>query len=96
MKTVYEWDIETVDSKWSDVLDHDHADTLKELLRYKTLTPKQGEYYELVLVQDLVDDIEGLKKRAHWYPAEDGEAEFSNGSPVPKRFIKEYERIWKA
>ncbi len=95
MKTVYEWDIETVDTEFSDVLDHDHAFTLKELLRYKTQEPDPGQHYELVLVRDLYCEDHGVKERSHWYPMEDGEAEFSNGLSVPKKFIKEFERIWK-
>jgi len=95
MKTYYEWDIETVDSESFDVLDHHHGDKLKELEHFKTQKPDAGEHYELVLVRDTGDEYEGITSRGHWYPMEEGEAEFSNGYSVPKRFIKEYERIWK-
>ena len=97
----YEWDIETVDSKHGDVLDHNHADKLKELLFLKNKKPSdfnpndKGMHYDLVLVRDLWVDSE-LEQRRWAYP--DGgkmPKEFDNGVAVPKRFLAEYNRGWK-
>ena len=92
----YEWDIETVTDEDGDVMDHNHADKLKELLFYKNEKPDMdGCHYELVLVRDLWEDS-NLEQRTWAYP--DGgkmPKEFDNGVAVPKRFLEEYERVWK-
>ena len=100
MKTVYEWDIETVDLESQDILDHDHASTLIELIRYKTHhKAEQGTNYQLVLVKDTIDQKafpgDGLKERTHWYPESDGFPIFSNGEVVPNRFVIEFKENWK-
>tara|TARA_Y100000593_G_C4224152_1_gene293525 strand:+ start:374 stop:676 length:303 start_codon:yes stop_codon:yes gene_type:complete len=97
----YEWDLETVDSKHGDVLDHHHADKLKELLFFKNKKPSdfnpndKGTHYDLVLVRDLWVDSE-LEQRT-WAYEDEGKIpkEFDNGISVPKRFLAEYERVWK-
>lgn len=96
MKTVYEWDIETTDKESGDVLDHDHEYKLATHVRwYKNKTPDEPNMkYVLVLVKDLWDeDEESLKERNHWYP-EEGGTEFSDGSKVPIKFVKEYNKQW--
>lgn len=94
MKTVYEWDVETVDPDSGDVLDHDHADTLRQLVHWK----KSDEPFDLVLVRDTWEEDGELVSRAHWYPGRDkmiaGQWLFSNGYSVPKRFIEEYQKTW--
>ena len=59
-KVIYEWDIETVDSKHRDVLDHNHSDAgkLKQLIHCKNATPDFDggpTHYELVLVRNVTD-----------------------------------------
>ena len=69
----YEWDIELVDSESMDVLDHNHASNLKEIARYKTVKPDQGEFYSLVLVRDDWREDGQLMTRDWWYPDLDEE-----------------------
>ena len=94
----YEWDLETVDSKHGDVLDHNHADKLKELLFLKNKKPSdfnpndKGMHYDLVLVRDEGDEFDGITNRSWAYPNEGKmPKEFDNGISVPKRFLTEYE-----
>ncbi len=74
--TRYEWDLETWDQH-GDVLNHNHADKLKELLFYKGKKPSDfnpedtEQEYQLVLVKDLWVDGE-LEGRQHWYPEFEG------------------------
>lgn len=95
MTCYHEWDIETVSIESGDILDHCHADKLKDLLQYKNTDPGTGKYYFLVLVRDTWhhDTLEG---RTHAYES-NGEFPlvFENGVVVPKRLKKEYEKIWK-
>ena len=95
----YEWDIETV-SRYSlggDVLDHHHADKLKELLFYKNEKPDMdGCHYDLVLVRDDGNEYDGITNRSWAYETEGKmPTEFDNGIVVPKRFLAEYNRVWK-
>lgn len=90
-KVNYEWDIEKLDEESRDVLDHNHADFLRELpsfnkLHLNTEVP--------VLVKDIWEDDGELTVRAHWYPLESDVPLFSDGTFVPKRFLKEF-RDWR-
>jgi hypothetical protein len=93
MAVNYEWDVETIDPQSGDIMDHDHADTLKELKRYFS-DPGFNISLHLVLVRDDWDPNDGeLLVRTHWYPHHDSEPEFANGMDVPKRFIKEFKSL---
>ena len=66
MKTIYEWDIETVD-KHGDIHDHYHEDTLPAMLKQvERWGPTEGEWYRLVLVGDVWDDCGSLDDRQWW------------------------------
>tara|TARA_R110002020_G_scaffold460443_1_gene678933 strand:- start:76 stop:450 length:375 start_codon:yes stop_codon:yes gene_type:complete len=101
MKTIYEWDIETLD-KHGDIQDHYHHDTLFALLAtLKRWKPTEGERYEVVLVRDVGDDCEGLVDRQWWYAFEDSPESyctpipadtFSGGTPVTKKHLAEFAR----
>jgi len=92
----YEWDIETVTDEDGDVMDHHHGNKLKELLFYKNTKPEDGFHYELVLVRDVWDEFDGVTNRT-WAYEDEGKMpkEFDNGVAVPKRFLAEYEKVWK-
>ena len=50
--TTYEWDMEEVD-KDGQILDHDHADNLKDLkIGYSNRQSHEDSWYRLVLVRD--------------------------------------------
>jgi len=87
----YEWDIETLDPESLDIIDHDHRDKLTELLDWKQSIVS----FDIVLVCDIWDSDRGLIERLHWYPEHDLESEFNNGKPVPKRFITEFNKVWR-
>lgn len=94
-KTVYEWDIETVDldtgalhSADADILDHCHADRLRDL-------PDPGHDQRLVLVRDVIDGT-GVIDRSHAYVGTTGYlpdlftyGEGEMGERVPQRFHDE-------
>jgi hypothetical protein len=94
MGIIYEWDVETVCNIDGDILDHHHADTVKELACYVSDGVDEGQHYELALVRDDWDDVEGLRGRSHWYPDRCGEAEFDNGKAVPKKYQRELKKNW--
>jgi hypothetical protein len=100
----YEWDIEITDNKTKECQDHWHADKLKDLL---WANPKSKEYEEhksyypnrhfvLVLVRDEGNDFDGVTARS-WAYVENNKmpTEFDDGIKVPKRFLIEYEKVWK-
>ena len=89
MSINYEWDIETTDPDSGDILDHNHSDGLRSLLRHKN---DPGTV--LVLVRDDWRYGGELESRAHWYPTIDLEPVFSNGVSVPKRYVGEFKRQW--
>lgn len=85
--TRYEWDAETVDPATGDILDHSHAECLKQLL------PLQANQ-RLVLVRDVGNDDDGITDRC-WAYVQNNELpeHFSdeNDRPtfkVPRRFIE--------
>lgn len=64
MAVTYEWDIETIDPKTEDILDHDFSDDLKSLLpRFVTQDPTM----RLVLVRNVGNNLEGLTDRLWAY-----------------------------
>jgi hypothetical protein len=100
----YEWDIEITDNETENIEDHWFADKLKDLL---WANPKSKEYEEhksyhlnrhfvLVLVRDVGNDFDGLTCRSWAYPENNKmPTEFDDGTKVPKRFLIEYEKVWK-
>jgi hypothetical protein len=85
-KVYYEWDFETVDEN-GDIIDHHHADKLKEIEHFRTGEEK-GDF---VLVRNVGNDMDGLVDRQWAYPV-GGEmpSEFDGGAKVPQRYIKEW------
>ena len=50
----------------------------------------------LVLVRDVGNDFDGLTCRSWAYPENNKmPTEFDDGTKVPKRFLIEYEKVWK-
>jgi hypothetical protein len=101
METKYEWDIETIETKHGDVVDHYHHDKLSDLLdTLKQWAPKSGERYEVVLVRDVGSNDEGVVDRQWWYPGfymtHEAETprfgEGYGGTPVTKKHLAEYAR----
>jgi hypothetical protein len=83
--TRYEWDIETTD-ECGDIIDHHFADKLKDLSEIGG---------DLVLVKD---NYYGSKSWAYFndgIPTHFEDAFGRNAGKVPKRFIKEYEKVNK-
>ena len=100
----YEWDIEITNNETKECEDHWFADKLKDLL---WANPKSKEYEEhksyhpnrhfvLVLVRDEGNGIDNFPCR-NWAYVENNKmpTEFDNGIKVPKRFLIEYEKVWK-
>lgn len=85
MQTSYEWDWEEVDTH-GDILDHNFSNKL-------VCQPEPDNaliHYELVLVYNRGDDVEGIVDRS-WAYVKDGKLPktFLNGMKVPKRFHEE-------
>ncbi len=87
--TWYEWDIESHDEH-GDVLDHHHADRLKDL-------PPLKENERLVLIYNRGSEIDGVEER-EWAYVVNGElpSTFDGGHSIPKRFRKELDAEFKA
>jgi hypothetical protein len=85
MDTSYEWDWEEVDTH-GDILDHNFSDKLKS----QPEPDNALTHYELVLVYNRGDDVEGIVDRS-WAYVQDGKLPetFQNGIKVPKRFHEE-------
>lgn len=88
----YEWDIETFDPATGDILDHDFADTLGDLMTpLRAFEPNQ----RLVLVRN--DDSgrqwayikDGKLPEFFSVPEADGN-EYETATPVPRRFHREW------
>lgn len=100
-RTIYEWDLETVDEH-NDIVDHNHADKLTQLEGWTQCLP--GEYVRLVLVRDTwthnLDLATGKKRHnladRHWaYVTAEGLPARTNegrGYKVPKRYQAEFAR----
>jgi hypothetical protein len=101
MKTVYEWDIETVDEH-GDIIDHWHHNTLSDLLATLMMwKPTEGERYEVVLCRNVGDDYEGTVDSQWWYAFQDSPESygtpvpadtFDGGTPVTKKHLAEFAR----
>lgn len=98
-KVTYEWDME-IAYDYGDIIDHHHADKLKDLKHYaddphRMADETDGEptHLRLVLVRDTWE-FGGLGEREWAYLNEDGTMPdtFDWGAKVPKRFKQEFER----
>jgi hypothetical protein len=103
-RKTYEWDLEACDG--AEILEHDFRDALKatdlddHLFQYtgKSLASATGRTTNLVLVQNIGNDDEGIKDRGWAYVTFDDSGRpklpelFDNGHNVPKRFQKQLER----
>ena len=101
-KVTYEWDMESA-YDYGDIIDHHHADKLKDLKCYendphRSFDELDGKpepaHLRLVLVRDTWDAWDGLGDREWCYLNEDGTMPdtFDWGAKVPKRFKQEFER----
>lgn len=98
MKTIYEWDIETVDTH-GDILDHDHRDALAEYTAdelHAALTQTRepdGSFTRLVLVRSTFDARGSLDDRTWAYvdvaPFYFRDASDNRAQAVPERFVAE-------
>lgn len=100
-KVTYEWDME-IAYDYGDIIDHHHADKLKDLKCYENDPHRSFDeikgrqepaHLRLVLVRDTWDEW-GLDEREWAYLNEDGTMPdtFDCGAKVPKRFKQEFER----
>jgi len=92
----YEWDIEGAD-KHGDIIDHDFSDTLKGLASRAELDVDHFAddivRNELCLVRSMGNDDEGIVERSWAYVTPQGlPAETDNGSKVPQKYLKEFDR----
>tara|TARA_R110002020_G_scaffold297278_3_gene513084 strand:+ start:2958 stop:3287 length:330 start_codon:yes stop_codon:yes gene_type:complete len=99
-KVSYDWKIEVTD-KNGDIPDQWEGLNLKDLDHYKNrkpeIDPVHGQCrYVLVLTRIVWNDWDGNVDQGWAYP-ENNEmpTEFDNGIKVPKRFLIEYEKVWK-
>jgi endo-1,4-beta-D-glucanase Y len=82
MKPIYEWTREEIIE--GEVHEVVFADKLKEL-------PEFDVYSDTGLVKRIGDDIDGEQHRTYAYViAGELQAQFDDGSPVPKRYLKEF------
>tara|TARA_R100001244_G_scaffold47834_1_gene42649 strand:+ start:262 stop:642 length:381 start_codon:yes stop_codon:yes gene_type:complete len=112
-RKTYEWDLEACDG--DEVLGHDFRDALRatdlDIILYQftneTLRASTGSPLNLVLVQDIGNDDDGIRDRGWAYVTfnRPGHPElpshFDNGETVPHRFQKHLHRWavkngWKA
>ena len=89
--TTYEWALETLDDD-GDIVDVDHFDTLHELVRYAS--DLEGKRVALVKHTNL-EYRDGEEIDRTYAYVEDGEleAEFADGSTVPKARRAEVARL---
>lgn len=82
-ETYYEWDLETVDDH-GDILDHEHADSLKAL-------PAPRADQRLVLIRDVYDPETEDHLDRQWAYADERvlPTHFDGGATVPTRFHRE-------
>lgn len=82
METYYEWDWEEVDDH-GDIIEHYFSDKVK----VQPYPDNALVHYELVLVYNRGNDVEGVIDRS-WAYVHDGKLPetFQNGIKVPKRF----------
>ena len=96
-KLYYEWKIEETHKNGDDIQEVDYSDDLPYLLKYKNnKSEKQNYYYVLVLIRNKCNDFESVYIQNYAYPENNKmPTEFDNGIKVPKRFLIEYEKVWK-
>ncbi len=109
-KITFEWDIETLEAAREgddyegepDILDHSHADTLREFTRDMLALALHGQGARLVLVRNVGNEFDGITDRA-WAYVNGGELpgcfEYCDGAGnvgpgVPRRFHTELLR-WR-
>lgn len=95
-RTEYEWDVESVDKRTGDVLDHNHTETCVEALQFiQDFPDDENERRELVLVRDVFDASDAVVDRTWAYvadgalPAYFADACGEDATQVPKRFHAE-------
>ena len=85
--TVYEWDFEQLD-EYGDIVEHWHHDSLKEVEKCKVTEKKP-----LCLVKFKGFCVNGLAMNDHAYVKDNKlPTSFDDGSKVPQKYIKEFER----
>ena len=103
-RKTYEWDLEACDG--AEILEHDFRDALKtadldrHLFQYtrESLAAATGRTTNLVLVQNIGNDDDGIRDRGWAYVTFDDSGRpklpelFDNGNSVPKCFQKQLER----
>jgi len=96
-KLYYEWKIETTHKDTDDIQEVDHSDDLPYLLYYKNNKPDTKNYHHvLVLTRYKCNDFDGVNDQSYAYPENNKmPTEFDDGIKVPKRFLVEYEKVWK-
>tara|TARA_R100001163_G_C4992748_1_gene144738 strand:+ start:262 stop:624 length:363 start_codon:yes stop_codon:yes gene_type:complete len=84
-----------IDYEWKVISDDygvDYSDTLLGLLHYK----KQNYEYELVLIRYKYNSFDGDTSESYAYSKNNKmPTKFEDGILVPKRFLVEYEKVWK-
>lgn len=88
--TEYEWDVETVENEYGDVVDHDQQPSYKSCIDTVNRFPCEvGHHYDIVLVRDVFAS-DDLVDRSWAYMVNGKLPErFENGTQVPKRFHME-------
>ena len=87
MKTVYEWDYETID-EFGDIVEHNHAAKLSDF-------EDKDKSSALVLIRETGSETYGLQERTWAYVVNDQLPEYftdasgANMHRVPKRFYNE-------
>jgi len=89
MSTIYEWDVETIDTN-GDIIDHHFQPSLQAAIAFAGSCP---EATDIVLVRSNGNDDDGLLDR-QWAYLVDGwtlgkDGEFDGGWTIPKRFLAE-------
>ena len=84
----HEWKVEF----FNDDYGVDYGDTLLDLLHYK----KQSYGYMLILIRYKCNSFDGDTSESYAYPENNKmPTKFEDGIKVPKRFLVEYEKVWK-
>lgn len=96
-KLYYEWWIEETHKNGDDIQEVHHSDDLPYLLYFKNNKPDTIDYHHvLVLTRYKCNDFDGVNTQSYAYPENNKmPTEFDDGTKVPKRFLIEYEKVWK-
>ena len=94
---IYEWDIETVDMQYGDIMDHDFHKSYKDCLEAIKLQTGEGKRFDIVLVRDTFSGKDHNLRGRNWAYIVDGKLpeDFENGYKVPVKFHKEVEHTNK-